>query len=611
MIVKEYVKKAGAVLFLLFFILTATVLSGQTLSVEAPNVVEKGEVFRIVYSADNEVADFKLPSLQGLELLAGPIPSRTQSTNIINGKRTDYFQVSYSIMVRAQNTGVIKIEPAQCSINGSTVHSKSIEIEVVEGNSGEQQNGTRNDSPSQSTGEISSKDIFLRLSFSKNKVVKGEPIVATLKLYTKVPVAGFEDVKFPVFNGFWSQELETPQNINFERESYDNQIYNSAVLRRYMLLPQQTGKLTIDPAYMVCQVQVRMPGGGRTIFDSFFDSYQTLRKRISTQQASITVLPLPSGAPASFGGGVGEFSLSVKLSRDSIKAHEAGSLMVEVSGKGNLNLIEPPTLLLPNDFEKYDVKSEDNFANGASGFSGKKSFEYPFIPRSKGIFKIPPVEYTYYSISQNRYVTLRSDTLSVKVLENDNASVSSGQNVIIGVNKQSVVNLGSDIRYIFTTSAQLSGKGVFLIWSWKMAVAILLIAALFALVDYMLGERAKLRGDVKRTRNRKANKIAGNRLKLARSYMEQKLYSPFYEELHKALLGYISDKLAIQFADMQRDTIEKTLLDKDVSQENIASFMTLLDECEMARYSQSRNSGSMETQYNSAIEIISNFENRL
>lgn len=602
-------KNVGKALFFLSLFFSCTALFGQSLNVEAPNVVEKGEVFRIVYSADTEIEDFQLPVLSGLELIAGPIPSRSSGTTIVNGKRTDYMQISYSIMVRATAVGLLKIDPAQCKINGTVQKSRSLEIEVVQGSGAAQSSDAA--VPSKSTGEVSSDDIFLRLVFSKTNVVVGEPIVATLKLYTRVGIGGFEDVKFPVFNGFWSQEMETPQNINFVRENYNNKIYNSAVLRKYMLLPQQSGTLTIDPAYMVCQVEVmRGSNSRRSIFDDFFDTYQTVRKRVSTNSAKINVSPLPGGAPASFGGGVGEFSMSVKLNRDSIKAHEAGSLLVEISGSGNMNLIETPQVMLPNDFEKYDVKTTDNFSNGASGLAGKKSFEFPFIPRSSGRFVIPPIEYSYYNIKQNKYVTLRSDSLVLKVSENENAAAA-GQSVIAGIGKQSVVNLGSDIRYIFTSWPQLAKKGFFVIWSWKMLVAVLAVITLYFVADYMLRERAKLKGDIKRTRNRRANKVAKSRLKLAQSYMAQGLHSPFYEELHKALLGYISDKLSIQFVQMQRDTIEQTLRSKGVSDENITAFMQLLDECELARYSQQQESGAMETQYDSAIKVISNLENRL
>ncbi len=597
---------------LVFLALSTITAYAQNFTVDAPNVVEKDEIFRIVYTADAEVEEFTAPELSGLELLAGPMPSRMSSTNIVNGVRTDVFEINYTIMVRARQTGVATVSPASVKIDGKQYTSKALSIEVVAGNSSGSSSGNGNgaqESNAPENGEVSSEDIFLKLSFSKTKVVRGEPIVATLKLYTRVPIAGFEDVKFPVFNGFWSQELETPQNINFVRENYNNQVYSSAVLRRYILLPQQTGDLTVDPSYMVCQIQIRTSGGGLSMFDSFFDTYQTVRKRLSTPSATIKVNPLPSGAPASFGGGVGDFTMEVNLSADSIRAHEAASLTVEINGSGNINLIETPFVELPQDFEKYDVKTDNSFSNGTSGLSGKKVFEFPFIPRSEGLFVIPPVKYSYYSIRQGRYITLESDTLKLKVLPNSNAS--SSAQVVSGVNKQSVVNLGSDIRYIFTSSADLARKGRFLIASWYFAAAVILIALLFLVADKVLKEREKLRGDVRRTRNRRANKVARNRLKLAQSYLAKGLQAPFYEELHKALLGYVSDKLSIQFAEMQRDAIIELLESRGIQAQERDELISLIDECEMARYSQQQSDGAMDGQYKRAIDIISTLENKL
>lgn len=604
-------------------LLACTVSFAQSFTVSAPNVVEKDEIFKVVYTANADIEGFTTPTFTGLDLLAGPTSSRMTSTQIINGKRTDSYEVSYTLILRATATGVAKISAASAVINGKTYTTKGVDIEVVATNvsssSSQTQQGVASGGYSQSAdaaasrssrGEISSEDIFLRLSFSKSRVVKGEPIVATLKLYTKVPVAGFEDIKFPVFNGFWSQELETPQNINFVRENYNNQIYNSAVLRKYMLLPQQTGEITIEPSEMVCLIQIRTSGGGRSIFDDFFDSYQTVKKRLSTKAVKIHVAALPAGAPASFGGGVGEFSMKVKLNRDSLKAHEAGALTVEISGNGNLNLIETPHVELPADFEKYDVKTSNNYANGANGMSGKKIFEFPFIPRSEGLFEIPSVEYSYYSISSSKYVTLKSQPLSLKVLPGDNILQSSGT-VIQGMNKQSVVNLGSDIRYIATSSADLVKKGVFFIGSLWFFIAVALIVIGWFLADKILSVRRKLRGDVKRTRNKRANKVAKMRLKQAQVYLAENLGAPFYEELHKALLGYIGDKLSIPFSQLQRDVISEQLQQKGVDQAFVSDFMQLLDNCEMARYSQDGGAVAMAEQYNKAIETISNLENRL
>ena len=612
----RYLKKVFLAMLLM---VGYTAFAQNTFTVDAPRVVGQDEIFRVVFTANGEIENFTNPQVTGAEILAGPSPSRMQSTQIINGQRTERLEISYTFILRPTGEGVAKIGAATATVGGKNYTTKELSIEVVKGEaqqSGQQQQqgvagGNAQSSQRSSTGEVSSMDVFLKLSFSKTKVVKGEPIIATLKLYTRVPIAGFEDIKFPVFNGFWSQEIETPQNINFVRENVDNQIYNSAVLRRYMLLPQQTGDIAVKPAEMICQVQVRSSySGGRSIFDDFFDSgYQVVKKRVSSAETVIKVSPLPAGAPASFGQGVGNFSLDVALSRDSVKAHEAGSLIVTVQGSGNLNLIEAPKVQLPADFELYDVKTSNNYSYGNNGIEGSKTFEYPFIPRSEGVFEVPPVEYSYYDIKSGKYVTLKSLPVEIKVAKGDGQI--SGGSLMQGISKQAVANLGEDIRYIQQGGAGLVGKGKFFVGSVGFFVAMALVAAVYAALYFALQKRAKLRGDVVRTRNKKANKVARKRLKLAQEYLNQNLRAPFYEEMHKALLGYISDKLAIQFADMQRDTIKETMLGKGVSEANIADFMQVLEDCEMARYSMGGNAGEMSAQYEKAISVISNLEGEL
>ena len=610
----RYLKGVFVVLLLL---VGSAVFAQNTFVVDAPRVVGQDEAFRVVFTADGEIEDFQTPQFTGLEVLAGPSQSKMMSSQYINGKSSKKVEISYTYIVRPVAEGVAKVSAASATIGGKVYTTKELQVEVVKGaasNGGSQQQqgqitGDAQQTKQKSSSEVSAKDVFLQLSFSKTKVVKGEPIIATLKLYTKVGIAGFEDIKFPVFDGFWSQEIETPQNINFVRENVDNQIYSAAVLRKYVLLPQQTGDLEIKPAEMICQVQVMTSPRGRSIFDDFFDQgYQIVKKRVNSGNAKIKVSPLPTGAPATFGQGVGNFSLKVELSRDSVKAHEAGSVIVTVQGTGNLNLIEAPKVQLPADFELYDVKTSNSYSYGANGISGSKSFEYPFIPRSEGVFEIPPVEYSYYDIKQGKYVTLKSEPVEIKVAKGDGVAAGT---LVQGISKQSVASLGEDIRYILQGSAGLGKKGHFFVGSWLFFVLLALLIAVYAVLYWALKKRAKLKGDVVRTRNKKANKVARTRLKLAKSYMEQNLRSPFYEEVHKALLGYISDKLAIQFADMQRDTIKETMEAKGVSEANIAAFLQVLEDCEMARYSFGGDQGEISQVYGKAMEIISALEDEL
>jgi hypothetical protein len=603
---------------------SSTQAAAQSFVVNAPRVVGQNEEFSISFSSNGDVDNFNAPSISGATVLAGPSRSSYSSMQIINGRRTDSHEITYTYVLQAGNSGTIRISSATANIGGRNMSTRPVSISIVAGSSsqggGRQQSSgysggysgrQQADDDSYSTPVPSGKaDVFMRLNLNKTKVVKGEPIIATLKIYTRSNITGFEDIKFPVFNGFWSQEIETPQNINFTRERVGNQIYSSAVLRRYMLLPQQTGKLTINPAELVCQVQVvSSQRRSRSLFDDFFDNdaYSLVKKKVTTGRATVYVSPLPGNAPASFGGGVGNFSMSARLTRQDIKSNEAASLIIDINGTGNLNLISAPTVTLPSDFEKYDVKTTNSFTNGASGASGKKTFEFPFIPRSEGKFTIPQIDYSYYDISQGRYVTLHAGPIEVNVTK----GTASNSSYIAAANQQQVSNIGEDIRYIANGSPRLAKKGSFLIGSWLFYLILVLILAAFYVLYRYLKNMVAINGDILRSKNKRANKVAKSRLKLAQTYLGQNKVQEFYEELHKALLGYISDKLSIQFADMQRDTIESTLKEKQVGEDEIAGFMKLLDDCEMVRYSPEGAAGAMDAQYENGVKIISDLENKL
>lgn len=616
-------------LFLAMLVAGVTAWGQNSFKVEAPNVVEQGERFLVRFIANGDVDQFNHPSFTGADVIAGPSKSISSSTTIINGKRTSSYSVTYTYVLEASDNGVVNVSEASAEIEGSTYTTKPVSIEIVENAAGQQSTQTQGSTPSQqassqqnnqggsafssndeSAVSYGKADLFLRMSLNKTKVVKGEPIIATLKIYTRSNIRAFEDIKWPVFNGFWSQETEAPQNLNFTREKVGNQIYQSAVIRRYMLMPQQTGTLTIDPSEMVCQVEVlSRPQRSRSILDDLFDmdSYSLVKKRLSTGKITVHVSDIPSGAPSSFGGGVGRLSMNVRLTKDSLNANEAASLIIELSGSGNLNLLENPSVVLPSDFERYDAKSTNSFSMGADGYSGKKTIEYPFIPRGEGVYEIPPVQYSYFDLSQRRYLTLNSDTITVKV---GKGSSSNTGGMYVPQTQKQVSNLGEDIRYLKTAVPSIGG-GTFFTDNWIYYLAAAFLVALFFVLRRFMDNRIALEKDVVRSRNRKANKVARQRLKLAQTFLSQNKVQDFYEELHKAILGYTADKLSIQRSDLQRDVIQETLLSKKVPKDDIDSLISLLDDCEMVRYSPEGAAGAMDAQYRKAVELISGFENKL
>lgn len=607
------------------FLLTAIFqMSAQNvIRVEAPDVVAVNEQFNVTFIIEGEKSpsDFQWSSGDDFQLVWGPQKGSSSSIQIINGKRSSSHQTTFTYILIPKATGTFQLPAATALLSGDRISSTQASIQVVsDGASSSQssgQNGGKSSGGGQTSstgsGEISSNDLFMRLSLSRTEVVIGEPITATLKIYQRANVVGFENAKFPTFNGFWSQETYVPNNIEFKRESLDDKIYNTAVLRTYVLIPQQSGTITIDPAELVCLVNIRTaPSTSNSLFDSFFqDEYRTIRKRVTTPAVKVKVNPLPAGQPASFGGGVGNFGISARLTTDNLKTHDAASLIITVSGRGNVALLEEPKVNFPPDFEVYDTKTTENTDKSNGGTSGSKSFEYPFIPRSHGDFTIEPVEYSYYDVNAGKYVTLRTEPLHVKVAKGKGGDSTPVTTVNSGVERKDVKSLADDIRFIFTGKPGLSGSGSFFVGSvfFWILLALMILGATSVYLAFR--KVAAMRADVAGTKNRRATKMAQKRLKLAGEYLDKNLYTAFYEELHKALIGFVSDKLNMDMSEISKDNIASALTEGGVSEEQTKAFTDLLDACEFARYSPDGGNEAMRSHYDAALKVISSIDSGL
>ena len=583
----------------------------DVIKVEAPNVVAADEQFNVTFiiEGENSPSDFTWSAGSNFQVLWGPQSGHSVSTRIINGRRSRSEQTTYTYVLMPTSTGKFAIPTATAKVKGKEIKSASRTIEVAAaGSASSRSQGQQQGQPAQrQQAGVSDDDIFLTLDLSRTNVVVGEPITATLKLYQRVNVAGFENVTFPDFNGFWSQEIEAPTNIEFSREVYDGQIYNAALLRKFILIPQQQGAVTITPADLVCLVNIRVASAGNSIFDGFFDDYRTIRKRVTSKAVTVNVSPLPAGAPASFAGGVGTFEISAKLSKDVLKTHEAGSLVVTVTGTGNVSLLEEPKVSFPPDMEVYDTKISDRIDK--SGLSGSKYYEFPFIPRSYGDFVIEPIKYSYYDVNAKKYVTLETPAIPLTV-EKGNESEASGI-IISGSSQKDVRTLGSDIRFISTKAPELVSKGSFFVWSpgfWTLTILLFVVAfILWAALRKLAARRA----DVVGTKNRKATKMALKRLQLAGTFLKQNLYTAFYEELHKALIGFISDKLNMPMAEQSKERMSEALISKDADKALVDKFIGILDACEFARYAPDAGHEAMAAHYEEAVDIISSLDSEM
>ncbi len=561
------------------------------LEVSVPGVVAVNEPFQLTFISNVDVNSISLGSLQELTILSGPNLSTRSSVNVVNGKRTRIYEKTFVYYARFSQEGEYNIPPATITVDGKQISSESQKIKVLK------------QSESSATSTV---DMRLVLELNKKTVMRGEPIVATLKLYTNTPIVGFESVNFPNFNGFWSQEIGTGTNISFRREEFEGKIYDAAVIRKYVLLPQQSGKVEINPASMTCQYQVETESSNsNSPFGAFFSTATTLGHNVSSLKQVISVSELPSPAPASFNGAVGRFSINAQMSKDSVAAHEAVSMNVVVSGIGNINLVEAPELDLPSDFELYDVKRTENVSATESGLRGSKTFEYPIIPRRSGDFELDPVEFTYYDIDKRKYITLHSDKVHFKVLEADEQS-----SVVQGYSraKNEVDVLSSDIRFISSDKSKLRKNIKPLVGSIYYFILLTMLAFYFILIK-IFDKRIANKKDVLKTKNKKASKLAKLRLKKAEILLKEELHSAFYEEMHKAIFGYIADKLMLAISDLSRDRIEDELVKLDVKKSVINSLFTLLDVCEYARYSPSSDAHkAMKNHYEDALSVISQIE---
>jgi len=585
----------------------------STIRVEVHNIVELSERFNVVFIVEGEHAPsaFQWSPGDDFTLVWGPQKGSSTSVSIVNGKTTRSSQTSYTYILQAKKTGTFTLAPASATVKGDEIHSRSVQVTVVEGNDnaaasqGGQTGGGAAQQQARPSASADNGELFLRLNLSKREAVVGEPVTATLKIYQRANLTGFEDARFPKFSGFWSQEVDTPQSIEFQREQLGDKMYNAAVLRRWVLIPQKAGALTIDPAEIVCLVNVRTarPRTG-SIFDDFFENdYVTQRQRVSTPAVTVKVAALPGGAPAGFSGAVGQYSISAKLSKDALKTHDAASLVVTVTGKGNVSLVEAPEIAFPPDFEVYDVKATTS--TDKSGTNGSKTFEYPFIPRSPGEFSLAPVKFAYYDVNAHRYATAATDSLRLSVERSAGGAVSSEavSGGTLTVDRKGVKNLGEDIRFIKTKTSLSEDKG-FLVGRpvYWILVALLLVAAFATWLS--LRKLAARRADVVGNRNRKATRETLKRLRLSGDFLAKNLYTAFYEELHRALIGFVTDKLTMDMADQSKENIAAALETRGVAPETVTAFTDLLDACEYARYAPDAGHEAMDAHYRQAVSVI-------
>lgn len=570
----------------------------------APSTVIVDKPFQLVYTVNATGKDLKVPEFTNFEVLAGPFESRSSSYQVINGKASSSLSISYTFTLQGLKTGTYSVPPASIIVDGQKHSSNGLSIKVLP-DDGSDAAGSSAAQSGASTAKITNDKIFIRTNVSKSSVYEQEPVVVTYKLYTLADVAGMNNMKMPDFNGFLKQELDQSQNKQLSYENFNGKNYGTIVLYQVLLYPQRTGDITIDKASFEAVIRVQNKTQVRSIFDDFFDSYTNVNKALVAPAVKVKVYPLPGAKPAGFSGTVGQLSMSSTISATQVKANEAVTLKVVISGSGNMKLIKNPDIELPEGFEIYDPKVNNNFKTTTSGVSGTKTIEYLFIPRNAGDFEIPAAEFVYFDLQEKTYKTLRTPVYNLKVSKGEG-----GESVVSGnyVNKEDVKQLGKDIRFIETKPFKLTKKTepVFGTVEGWILYLIPLLVALF--LFFVLKRKALENSNIEFVRNKKANKQAQKRLKMAQKLLNEGKKDKFYEEVLKAVWNYLSDKLAIPAASLTKERVEAELTEKGVNADAIKQFTDILNTCEFARYAPNSGQQEMGNLYAEAIEAISNLE---
>jgi hypothetical protein len=603
-------------LFLSLIVIAGEVFADDDVkfTAEAPGVVKEGQQFRLTFTVNKRAEDFDPPDMQNFSVLAGPSTSSSTNVSIVNGKMTKNFQLKYTFILQPNKTGKFTIPPAAVKVDGKEYQSNSVEIEVIDsnGSGGTAQQGSgrsEKESGSQSkTVKVDGDKLFVKILVNKKNVYLEEPLVAEIKLYSKLNISGLEKVNFPNFEGFYKQEIETPTLRQLEKENVNGEIYGTGVLKKYLLFPQKTGKITIDPFEVDCIVRQKVESQSRSIFDDFFGSYKNVRMPLSSDPVQINVRSLPSGQPDNFTGGVGSFELSASLDKNSVKTNEGVTLNLKISGSGNLKVLEPPEVNFPPDLEVYDPKISDDINISESGATGTKSIEYLVIPRHEGEYRIPSIEMAYFNPNTRSFHTLQTQPMKLAAARGDEDSAAQ---VTSSYNRQDVSRIGSDIRYIQTEDFDYRNSGEFVFGSTGFYATYLLGIMAFMGVYFVRRKKVRENADVALMKNKKANKFARRRLKVASKYLKEDEKDNFYEETLKALWGYLSDKLGIEVAELSRDKAREKLIEKQVPEDLTEQFLELIDNCEFARYAPSGGVQKMDELYNQAIYIISKLQQKL
>lgn len=579
----------------------------------APSAVVMGETFRLSYTINTHNAKgFRVGSIEDFDILSGPNQSSSSSTSIINGVRTSSKTLTFTCILRPKAEGTFTIPAATITADGALMTSKELKIKVLPADqrgSQSQQAASQGRGAASQSGQISDDDLFIIASVNKKKVYEQEAVLLTYKIYTTVNLTNVSG-KMPDLKGFHTQEMEMPKgNREFELEHYNGRNYRTIVWSQYVLFPQQSGQLEIPSITFEGTVAQRVQNYDP--FEAFFNggsSYVNVQKPIRTPKLTIDVSPLPSGKPASYYGGVGDFSVSSTISTTELKEDEAVTLKLVISGTGNMKLIKTPEVKFPADFEVYDPKVDNKFTLKTGGLSGNKVIEYLAIPRHAGNYTIPQVEFSYFDVKSGSYKTLTTPEYTLAVAKGSGSSSSAPVGY---VSKEELRLLGQDVRYINLGEALYHPKGAYLYGTMGYWLWYIIPFAAFLIIVVVYRKQAVENANIAKVKTKKASKVATRRLKMAKQKMREGDKAGFYDEVLKALWGYLGDKLSMPVSELSKDNISTKLADRQVPETLVEECLVLVGECEFARYAPSLSNASEAQIYDKVNALMDELENAI
>ena len=589
-------------------------LHGQDVSFKAyasPDVLRTGEQFQLVYELNANPSELEIPEFTDFRLLGGPSTSSSSSFQIINGKTTRSVSYSYTYYLQAVSEGTYTIPPATAKIKRDSYQSNPVKIEVVKGSAPPPPSATQADETEEKqAGEINvpaSENLFVRLHVDKTSAYVGEQIVAWIKIYSKLNLSQVDpNFKGPDFKGFFQQSVDIPALRSLKRENVNGEIYGTGILRKVVLYPQRAGEIIIQPFEVDVAYQKQIQRRSKSIFDDFFGpSVQNVPVTLKSQKVKLNIKPLPLNRPASYNGAVGSFHMNAAINKTEVTTNDAITLKIDISGKGNVKLIDDLKVKFPPSLETFEPlinTVQDN------ALSGRQTFEYTIIPRYAGDYKIEPVEFTYFDPSSKLFKTLKTQEFKISVAKGreDTTDI-----VMTGLSKEDIKLLGSDILYIKSKPFKVSKKDGYIFASPAFYAAYLVSFLLFIAFIIIRRERIKRNSNISLVKNRQANKYARRRLRKALVLMKHNNHEAFYEEVLKAMWGYLSDKLSIPVARLSKDSSRQDLVERKVNDELINRFLDIINTCEYSRYSPVSESEGMHKLYTDAINTIIKLQQKL